>query len=58
MTFPRINAELRTDTNFRNRSQSEHHKLKSIMEDLPIDMVRSFPTSDPLHLFELGIMKK
>lgn len=65
MSFPRIavtenerQKELRTDANFRNRYQPEHHHLKSILEELPIDMIKSFPTSDALHLFDLGIMKR
>lgn len=65
MSFPRIavtederQKELRTDTNFRNRYQPEHHHFKSVLEELPIDMVKAFPTSDALHLFDLGIMKR
>lgn len=65
MSFPRIavtederQKELRTDENFRNRYQPEHHHIKSILEELPIDMVKQFPTSDALHLFDLGIMKR
>lgn len=65
MCFPRIAVteqerqnELRTDANFRDRIQPEHHHMKSILEDLPIDMIKSFPTSDPLHLFDLGIIKR
>lgn len=58
MTFPRADAQLRTDINFRDRSQPTHHKERSIFEDLSIDMVRCFPTSDPLHLLDLGIMKR
>lgn len=50
--------ELRTDLNFRNRYQPEHHRTYSILEELPIDMVRAFPTSDPLHLLDLGLMKR
>lgn len=59
MSFPNISAERRTDKMFRNRDQPQHHKNeKSLFEELPIDMISSFPTSDPLHLLELGIMKK
>lgn len=63
MSFPRLSKELRTDENFRfphidSPAQINHIKEHSIMKELPIDMVSSFPTSDPLHLLELGIMKK
>lgn len=49
--------ELRTDERFRNRFQPEHHKGVSILERLPIDMINGFPTSDSLHLLDLGVMK-
>lgn len=63
MSFPRTDAEKRTDTNFRSPdpdslSQIKHIKEQSIMQELPIDMIVSFPTSDPLHLLELGVTKK
>lgn len=58
MSFPQTNCELRTDLSFRRREHPEHHIEHSIIENLPIDMIRDFPTSDPLHLLELGIMKK
>lgn len=65
MAFPRIaetdrerEMELRTDERFRNRFQSQHHKEYSILEELPIDMVRDFIISDALHLFDLGIVKR
>lgn len=65
MCFPRIAVtdderenELRTDENFRQRFQPEHHHHKSVLEQLPIDMVKSFVISDELHLFHLGIMKR
>lgn len=65
MCFPRIavsnderNNELRTNGTFRSRYQPEHHHMRSILEDLPIDMICDFPTSDALHLFDLGIMKR
>lgn len=49
---------LRTDESFRNRLQPNHHSEYSILEQLPIDMIRSFPTSDALHLLDLGITKR
>ncbi|XP_031625627.1 uncharacterized protein LOC116342258 [Contarinia nasturtii] len=58
MSFPKCDGIRRTDEMFRNRIQPQHHKDKSLMEKLNIDMVSQFPTSDPLHLLELGVMKK
>lgn len=63
MSFPIIDEQLRTDANFRlpdeaDEAQIRHHSGYSIMQELPIDMVVTFPTSDPLHLLELGIMKR
>lgn len=58
MSFPVIDAERRTNHTFRSRSQIQHHKEYSLFEDLPIDMINTFPTSDPLHLLHLGVMKK
>lgn len=48
----------RTDANFRARIDINHHKTRSIIENLGFDMIYSFPTSDPLHLMELGILKR
>lgn len=58
MSFPRVNADRRTNDSFRHRSNPEHHREQSILEELPIDMVDDFSTSDALHLLHLGIMKK
>lgn len=60
MSFPNIDCSKRTNSSFRNRDQKEHHKeYRSAIENLPnVDLVADFPTSDPLHLLELGITKK
>lgn len=65
MCFPRIAEtdveranELRTNDRFRARFQPGHHKEFSILENLPIDMISGFPTSDALHLLDLGITKR
>lgn len=58
MSYPRYDDVPRTDHMFRNRLQQEHHKTDSLLENLEINMVADFPTSDPLHLLELGIMKR
>lgn len=58
MYYSQTGCELRTDSDFRARSQAAHHKEDSLLEALSIDMVRCFPSSDPLHLLELGVMKR
>lgn len=57
MTFPVIGATLRTDDSFKNRIQAEHHRCTSILEDLPIGMVTSFPL-DYMHLVLIGVTKR
>lgn len=58
VSFPNIDAKRRTNEEFRNRVQPSHHKEDSPFEELGIDMIRAFPTSDPLHLLELGVMRR
>lgn len=58
--FPQIQAaELRTDAIFRARGYPEHQNKYTSLCDLPnLDMIRDFVVSDPLHLLELGVMKR
>lgn len=65
MTFANFSAPRRTDSSFRSRNQPIHHREKCILEDLVdengrllLDMINQFPTSDPLHLLDEGVMKK
>lgn len=58
MSFPRIDAPRRSDFSFRSRSDEDHHKIDSPIEELKINMVEDFPVADSLHLLDLGIMKK
>lgn len=58
MSFHRTGCQLRTNSDFRNRKIPAHHREFSILEELPIDMVNDFITSDDLHLLHLGLMKK
>lgn len=58
MSFPDLDADRRTNESFRVRTQPSHHKERSPFETLPIDMILSFPVSDPLHHLELGILRK
>lgn len=55
MSFPRIDGPVRTDASFRNRDDPDHHKKSSILENLPIDMVKDFVVADSLHLLDLGL---
>lgn len=48
----------RTDIQFRDRMHPEHHREYSILENLPIDMIKCFPSTDSLHLLHLGMMKR
>lgn len=56
--FPHYDCQPRTNQSFRQRNQPQHHNKLSPLEDLEIDMIKDFPTSDPLHLLELGVMKR
>lgn len=58
MSFSNLNSVLRTDQSFRERKQPLHHKERSPLEDLPINMIEDFPIADSLHLLEHGVMKK
>lgn len=58
MTFPvYTHTEPRTNEDFRNRRQWEHHVGDSPFEDLDVDMVRTFPL-DYMHMLCLGVMKR
>ncbi|KYN04656.1 hypothetical protein ALC62_04487 [Cyphomyrmex costatus] len=57
IVFLEEDVTLRTDHNFRNRQNPEHHINTSLLESLPIDMVKHFPL-DYMHLVCLGVMKK
>lgn len=57
--FPYLEmSNVRTDKNFRLKSQPDHHTGTSMLELIPnVDMVCDFP-SDPMHLLFLGEVKK
>lgn len=57
--FPQIdNLHLRTDFDFRAKTQGDHHTGTSILELIPgVDMIKSFPL-DYMHLICLGVVKK
>lgn len=66
MSYPRFNAPLRTDEDFRNRKDPDHHQVDGLtrlfvsspLERLPINMVENFVICDDLHFAYLGIMKR
>lgn len=58
MVFPRFDCALRTNETFRLRQQPEHHKYKSPLEELPLDMISQIPIGDCLHLIDLGVTKR
>lgn len=54
MSFSNLDAPLRTNETFRQKKQHSHHKYDSPLEELDIDMVKTFTISDPLHLLHQG----
>lgn len=59
MVFPNSNAALRTDAEFREKKDNAHHMKTSIIERINnLDMISDFPISDPLHLLDIGVMKR
>lgn len=57
MLFLETNPNLRTDNNFINRENEEHHLGTSIFERANVGMVSQFPL-DYMHLVCLGVVKK
>ncbi|XP_040168036.1 uncharacterized protein LOC120902973 isoform X2 [Anopheles arabiensis] len=60
VVFDCVGAPLRTDDGFRDRECIPHHQpLRSPLEDLLLfDMIEHVPTSDRLHLIDLGVTRK
>lgn len=62
--YAEFNSPLRTDESFRQRIDPRHHRENSPLEDIQLngqpflDMIQCFPTSDPMHLLEEGVMKR
>lgn len=54
MIYTELNAAKRTDEKFRSGVYTDHCKYTTILTELPINMVEDFPTSDCLHLIDLG----
>jgi len=57
VTYPELDAELRTDASFRNQLHEEHHVGRSVLEKLPISMTDAFPI-DPMHNTFIGVTRK
>lgn len=56
-TFPETNACLRTNMSFRTEENPGHHKDKTPLLDLDIDIISAFP-HDYMHLVCLGVMRR
>lgn len=57
MTFPDTHAALRTDEDFKNGKDEDHHVGHSPLSELNIDMVSCFP-HDYMHLVCLGVVRR
>lgn len=51
------NTIKRTNESFRSRLDENHHRCDSILEELPIDMIKNFPI-DYMHAVLLGVTKR
>lgn len=57
MAFLEQDMPLRNDKDYRNRKyEDDYHKKESVLEVLPIDMIKAFPP-DYLHCLLLGVVK-
>lgn len=57
VVFPEMDSSLRTDTQFEQMSDEDHHHSKSPLQGLGIGLVSAFPL-DYMHLVCLGIVRK
>lgn len=59
VVFTQIKQELREDCIFRANGYPKHQNAYTPLVELPnVDIVRDFVVADPLHLLELGVMKR
>lgn len=58
--FPTLRCPLRNDQLFRQRAYGNHHNGQDtpLLRIPALDMIQDFVVADPLHLLELGIMKR
>lgn len=54
MSYPRFDCRRRTDTDFRNKVDPDHHSENTPLTKLSVDMIRDFVVADSLHLLDLG----
>lgn len=54
MSFPRTDCPLRTDDDFRRKTDSDHHKYDTPLTLLPMNMIEDIIVADSLHLIDLG----
>ena len=57
MTFPEVDAPVRTDADFNQHSDSRHHTGVSPLQALSLGMVSQFPL-DFMHLVCLGVVRR
>lgn len=57
LTFPEVNAPLRTNQSVRDQDQLSHHNRSTILAQLPVDLVQDIPY-EYMHLICLGIVRK
>lgn len=57
VAFLETDASLRNDVDYRKRVYDDYHKMESVLEMLPINMIDSFPP-DYLHCVLLGVVEK
>ncbi|CAG7725442.1 unnamed protein product, partial [Allacma fusca] len=57
VVFLKIREKPRTNELFRNKDDKNHHTGKSLIEELPIDIIKSVPL-DYMHLICLGVVRK
>lgn len=58
VVFTNINQPPRTNEFFRANHYVEHQKVETPLTQLPINMIKDFVVADPLHLLELGVLKR
>lgn len=58
VVFPVTGRPKRTGELFRNMHYTDHQKVDTPLNKLPIDLIKDVVVADPLHLLELGVMKR
>lgn len=58
MSYPRFDCRRRTDSDFRNQIDEDHHCENTPLTLLSIDMIKDFIVADSLHLIDLGKLKQ